>query len=261
MATSTKLTTAIVASNKAITTDIYRLRLIAPQISAGGQPGQFVMLGLEGNDPLLRRPFSLHLVTDEQVWLMYKVVGKGTALMAQLRSGQQVSLLGPLGQGFRPQGNNHCLVGGGLGIAPLLFLARELKKNSLPKTTISVLLGGRQKNELLAQEDFAKICAVTVATDDGSAGQHGFVTELLAEKTDTSLQVYSCGPEPMMRKVATLCQDKGWPCQVSLESHMACGMGACLGCAIKKGITMIDEKKYAHVCKDGPVFEAKKIWV
>ncbi len=253
---------ATLLANEMIAPEIHRMELHAPGISGVAQPGQFVMLGLSGLDPLLRRPFSIHQCTDNSITLLYKVVGKGTTAMAQMGAPQQVSLLGPLGNGFQPalEATHHCLVGGGLGIAPMLFLANHIRK-SQPNAGVTILLGGRNKQELLAQEEFAPLGNLQVATDDGSAGLHGFVSELLENIDRKDMHVYTCGPLPMMKVVAEICRKKSWLCQVSLESHMACGMGACLGCAVEKAELRPNEKKYVHVCKDGPVFNASLLWL
>ena len=255
------LENAEIRGNSEIAPGIYRMQLAAPIIGGCCQAGQFVMVGLPYADPLLRRPFSIHQMSSTSVTIIYKVVGKGTQIMAGLGQGHKLSLLGPLGNGFSVQGTNHCLVGGGLGIAPLLALAEKISKSGKNASgPVHILLGGRNSGELLARDAFAELGEVEVATDDGSTGHHGLVTELLQQKGEKEMQVYCCGPQPMMRAVASICREKGWACQVSLESHMACGMGACLGCAVAKAATAEGEKQYAHVCKDGPVFNAGEIW-
>jgi len=254
---------AEVLRQEQLTPEIFRLTLRAPEIAANARPGQFVMIRTSlGYDPLLRRPLSIHqTIGNSQVQLLYKVVGKGTRLLAAMTPGRQVHLTGPLGHGFELAGRQAvCLVGGGMGIAPLYFLAREiLRTTSLPKCI--VLLGARNAAELgPLPRDFMDIGAsqTYLATDDGSLGHHGYVAELLPLHLAPNLQwtVYTCGPQPMMKGVAGHCRKQGWECQVSLETMMACGVGACLGCAIPRADL---SGPYLHVCKDGPVFQAAEV--
>ncbi len=256
------LETAKILENEVVGQDTLRMLLQAPRLCAAAQPGQFVMVAVsqQSTDPLLRRPLSIHQAENGVVSLLYRVVGKGTRLMAQMRSSEDVSLLGPLGNGYAISSSaHHCLVGGGLGVAPLLFLASEIRRR-LPDEPLSILLGGRSAQELLAVADFQKIAPLLVATDDGSQGLHGLVTDLLAQEVEGPATIYTCGPTPMMKGVSVLARDRGWSCQVSLETMMACGMGACLGCTVQRPGFDETEKKYLHVCKDGPVFEAGEIW-
>lgn len=254
---------AEVLRQEQLTPEIFRLTLRAPEIAANARPGQFVMIRTSlGYDPLLRRPLSIHqTIGNKQVQLLYKVVGKGTRLLAAMTPGRQVHLTGPLGHGFELAGRQAiCLVGGGMGIAPLYFLAREILRTTSPPKCI-VLLGARNAAELgPLPRDFMDIGAsqTHLATDDGSLGHHGYVAELLPLHLDPNLQwtVYTCGPQPMMKGVAGHCRKQGWECQVSLETMMACGVGACLGCAIPRADL---SGSYLHVCKDGPVFQADEV--
>lgn len=242
--------------------DLYRLTFLAPDLAAAARPGQFVMLRAgEGRDPLLRRPLSIHQVTASGwVQVLIKVVGKGTRLLAALAPGQTVDVVGPLGNCFDLHtGRRLCLIGGGVGIAPLYFLARELQRNN-PPAAVLPLLGARTAAELrpLADDFVALGLDPRLATDDGTLGHHGLVTELMAEALAgaTAVMVYCCGPYPMMRAVARICRENGWSCQVSLETMMACGISACLGCAIPAADL---SGPYKHVCKDGPIFDAKEV--
>ena len=238
----------------------YRLTFDSPLISASARPGQFVMVrtGL-GKDPLLRRPFSIHQTSREgRLQLYFKVVGMGTDILSRVKEGEMVSIFGPLGNGYRidPLAAS-VIVGGGLGIAPLLFLVKE---NCRLKKVIGddiIILGAREKAELeplLA--DFKRFgLSLLTATDDGSHGHHGFVTEVFESlKLPDRCIVYCCGPEPMMDGIRQLCKPQGISCQVSVESVMACGMGACLGCSkpAKNGT-------YTHVCLNGPVYDAEEL--
>lgn len=247
--------------------DIVRLDLEAPEIAGAAAPGRFVMAACGANrDPLLRRPISVHdCPGDGRLALLIRVVGRGTALLAGLREGDSLSLIGPLGHGFgpAPADGDVALVGGGIGAAPLLFLARHLLAQG---RTPTILLGAACAVEArIFQRDFLALgCPVQVSTDDGSLGHHGFVTDLLPALQESaplsnlhpphSSKIYTCGPLPMMAGVARFCAERGIVCEVSLETGMACGLGACLGCAAPA-----PGGGYRHVCKDGPVFNASEV--
>jgi dihydroorotate dehydrogenase electron transfer subunit len=255
---------ATLIKNELLTEDIVRMTMLAPSMAANAKPGQFVTIKIgRGHDPLLRRPFSIHQVNtnDGTMQVVFKVLGKGTKALAELRAGALVDMVGPLGNHFRP-GEAMCLVGGGLGIAPLLFLAQTLRAQALPPN-LTIILGARNKGELSAiSAGFAALdLQVHLATDDGSLGHHGLVTELIPDLLNDgkSWLICSCGPYPMMRAVAGLCNSHGWPCQVSLETMMACGISACLGCTVEASTTNSKSGPYLHVCKDGPVFFAGDI--
>jgi len=247
-----------------ITGDVVRLTLSAPEIAAVARPGQFVMVQTTpGMDPLLRRPFSIHQISsDGRLQILFKVVGKGTQWLARIRAGEHLSVLGPLGNGFAVGAPEMaCLIGGGMGIAPMLFLASHFlhvsrsKKDSLvlPK----VILGARNREELEPLvRDFQNLgVEVLAATDDGSFGHHGLVTDVLQKINLSPLfTVYCCGPRPMMAAISHLCRQENRACQVSVETVMACGMGACLGCAVP-----LKDGGYAHACSDGPVFAAERL--
>ncbi len=236
---------------------ILLLAILAPEIAKAALPGQFCMLHAgspETTDPLLRRPFSIHYADGDTIFFLYRVVGKGTRLIAAMRPGDVIRILGPLGCGFSISAETkNILVGGGLGTAPLFFLAR-----SLPREGTTIMLGAKTSGELARADAFLPHAEkVFLSTDDGSLGQHGLVTELLAGHIQRTLctgflpLVSACGPWPMVRAVAHLCHINGIPCQVSLEARMACGTGLCLGCAIPRS-----GGGYLHVCTDGPVLDA-----
>lgn len=244
--------------------DVVRLTVHSPRIAASARPGQFVMLKTSSVlDPLLRRPFSISQTIDNDcIQIVFKILGKGTKLLAESKIGQPVDIVGPLGKGFRAEGQIPvCLVGGGMGIAPLLFLAREIVEN-MKSAQLFVFLGARNATELKPfDDDFNRLgLHPFLATDDGSLGHHGLVTELMTaqfSEHSVDFRVVSCGPYPMLKAVATLCRGWQWPCEVSLETIMACGMGACLGCAIPRAEKLGDG--YLHVCSDGPVFDAEAV--
>jgi dihydroorotate dehydrogenase electron transfer subunit len=242
-----------------LTPEVYRLSLHAPRIAEHAQPGQFVMVRAGSTlDPLLRRPFSIHKTTgDGLVTILFKVIGKGTGLLAAASEGMVLDIIGPLGRGFDMTGAGpYCMIGGGMGIAPLYFLASRLMRAGRQPHNPPILLGAQTQAELmLLAEEFTDLgYSVLTATDDGSLGHHGFVTELLDDILSEVRQVYVCGPMPMMRTVALKCRAAGAACQVSLETHMACGLGACLGCTFPAS-----SGGYLHVCRDGPVCSAEEV--
>jgi dihydroorotate dehydrogenase electron transfer subunit len=237
-----------------------RLTLHSPQVASVAQPGQFVMVkaGL-GKDPLLRRPFSLHqVVSGGTIQIYFKVVGKGTEILAEVNQHQQLSVLGPLGRGFRIDAERPAvIVAGGLGVAPMLFLAGELCRKKTSTGDDLLLLGARQRGELEPLlGDFRELgLNLLCSSDDGSLGRPGFVTDLLqTENIAAESLVYACGPEPMLARTVAICRSKSLACQVSVETSMACGMGACLGCN-RHGA----DGSYTHVCLDGPVYDAEEL--
>lgn len=242
------------------------ITVYSPDISDVAKPGQFVMVKTTDqsiNDPLIRRPFSIHQATGNEFSFVFKIVGRGTKLLADKKKSESLSIVGPLGNNFTvAEKGNHYLVGGGMGIAPLYFLAEHVKKIS-PKKNIVAMLGSRTAQEFKIFSNFLNIEGIPlkISTDDGSTGHHGLVLDLLEETVAEEGEgtVYCCGPFPMMQAIAKFCKDKKMNCQASLETIMACGIGACLGCAVAGSDIMRHD--YIHVCKDGPVFEADKIWM
>lgn len=232
------------------------------------QPGQFVMVKIDsGFAPLLRRPFSIHRLIDPGdgsagIELLYKMVGPTTDQMGGLRPGETLSLLGPLGRGFivPPEPSRTALVGGGIGIAPLVFLASRLIAAGHGTDGIRVFLGGRSVADLLCVDDFSEMgLRVSTTTDDGSAGETGLVTGPLERALSAGeiQRVYACGPVGMLKGVAFLAEKYKVACQVSIETIMACGMGACMGCAVKSKDPL--EDRCRHACLDGPVFDIGQI--
>lgn len=251
---------ATLISNEPLGNSIFRLTLDAPEIAGAAAPGQFIMVRVtDGCDPLLRRSFSIHKSTaDGLITILFKVLGRGTALLSKVRSGELIDCLGPLGFGFPLKRNgNICLVGGGMGIAPFYYLAEKMISQRQRTGDDLVLLGARNRAELelFANEFTALGYTVKTATDDGSLGHHGFVPELMDEALSLKKinRVYSCGPFPMMKSVAMKTMKAGVECFVSLEANMACGLGACLGCAVP------GTDGFIHVCQRGPVLAASKV--
>ena len=246
-----------IAFNREVLSGTFLMGLIAPEIVAEARPGQFVMIRVSaGSDPLLRRPFSIcGTRKDRLLLILYKVVGQGTSILSRTMEGEQLSVLGPLGTGFElpDTGRAPILVAGGMGTAPLLFLAQAMGPEDL-----TFLAGYRSKEEVLDIDEIGfSGMNISIATDDGSFGHPGLVTELLEAHLKTSedrgFEIYTCGPMPMIRQVASLALSSEISCQVSLETTMACGLGACQGCVVKSASP---EQTYIHVCKDGPVFHA-----
>ncbi len=247
----------------------HRLRLRVPEWP-GFLPGHFVMLspGAVGaaprSDPLLPRPMAVYRAAGELVEILYKRTGRGTALLAEARAGERVRLVGPLGRPFPLPlpGERALLVGGGTGIASLYELARRLASDSEPQASggqapardgeCVVLLGARRASDLMGRGDFEALgLPLRIATEDGSAGERGLVTELLEGELarGAAARVYACGPTPMMRRCGELAAARGAAAVASLENHMACGFGVCLGCAVP-----LRSGGFALVCRDGPVF-------
>ena len=245
----------------------YRMGFGCDQGVSGADPGQFLMVRLDGQQsPLLRRPFSIHRVIAEKgrmigFEILYKVVGDGTALLAGAGQGDVMDVLGPLGKSFavHPAHKTVFYVAGGIGVAPFLFLADRMSAAGFDMSRVSLFLGGRTDGDLLCVADFKSLgLSPLLTTDDGSRGRKGLVTGPLSEAIRTSRpdMLYACGPLPMLREVMSIAARHDLPCQVSIETMMACGMGACLGCAVEG--TSVDTP-YRHACIDGPVFDAKEI--
>jgi dihydroorotate dehydrogenase electron transfer subunit len=247
-----KQLSASVTSSTPIMPGICLMWLEAPGIASLARPGQFVMVKC-GEDNLLRRPFSIHQVDDEKssLALLFQVVGRGTDWLSKRQPGASIDILGPLGNGFNifPASRNLLLVGGGIGMAPLPFLAREARKLGL---STSMCLGTATANEPL-RNLMPSDTKCAVATEDGSFGHCGFITELLPEYIDRADQLFACGPSPMYRAMAEMPQLKDKPVQVSLEARLGCGFGVCYGCTVKT------KQGLKQVCKDGPVFELDDI--
>jgi len=248
-----------------VATGIFRLQLRPYGPVRHVEPGRFFMLGIGlGHDPLLRRPLS-HLrtvTTDEGILAMeflYEVRGRGTEILSRLRPPRILSFIGPLGRGWRldPRPERVILVGGGLGMVPLYAAALALALRRTPAAEF--IFGARTGRGLvLAQELRPLVKELTLCTEDGCVGEKGLATESLSRALDRGAgkpaQVLACGPRPMLKEVARLAAERGLPCQVSLEARMACGMGACLTCAVG-GVAGHN----LRVCKDGPVFAAEEI--
>lgn len=241
----------------ALGASLFRMELSLPSICRKARSGQFLHIACgEGN--LLRRPISICDINagSGRMTIVFEAKGAGTRWLSRRTAGEPIDVLGPLGNGFDIEalGSAPVLIGGGIGVPPMLMTAKECAKNGASVRTIA---GARDRAHVILEADFS-IFRPIICTDDGSYGRHGFVTDALKELLPSATGIAACGPKPMLRAVAQLAKSAGLPCQVSMEERMGCGIGACLVCACelkdKDGST-----KYGHVCKDGPVFQAEEV--
>lgn len=242
--------TAEILSNEAVAEKIFRLTLDAPELAEISRAGQFVHVKI-ADELTLRRPFGIASAINGRVKIFYRVIGRGTEILSQKHVGELLEVLGALGNGFTARNGKILLVGGGMGLAPLLCAAEKFNSD--------VLIGGRTADEVIFWQNEFKTHAKTIfiTTDDGSYSKKGFVTDFLPEilaSDENYAAIYTCGPEIMMRGVAKLANEKNLPCEVSFERRMACGLGACLSCSID---TLDGRKK---VCKNGPIFDFRKVF-
>ncbi|MBU0478750.1 dihydroorotate dehydrogenase electron transfer subunit [bacterium] len=266
-----------IIENKKVSSNCYRMTFESKEIACRVKPGQFLHIKCSDTyDPLLRRPISVHSIENNVIGILYKVIGRGTGLLSKKTSGDTIDVIGPLGNGFDYQLVSNCqlpiLVGGGIGIAPLYFLAQRLVERG---SNITVLIGADTKYNILCVDELKKLdCKVKVSTDDGSAGISGTVVDLLKNELipanskfkiqNAKFKIFTCGPVPMLKQVNQLASKYNVSSQVSLERQMACGVGACMGCSIKIRNPKSEIRKnkmfdYKQVCKDGPVFDIKEI--
>ncbi len=249
--------------NESVGSCYYRLGIACHDKYLDATPGQFVMLGISDSYYFsLRRPFSIHRLIMERgkingIEILYKVAGKVTKIFSKYKEGDTINVLGPLGKGFSIPGPVEpvFIVGGGIGVAPMLFLADCLLKKNIDPSLCYVFMGGRTSEDILLADEFKSLgMNALVATDDGGAGHQGPVTDILENgiRKNSPGVIYACGPPGMLKKVSTISKKYSLPCQVSMETVMACGMGACLGCATKHKT----DDRYLHMCMDGPVFDS-----
>ena len=242
--------------------DFFRFTIDAPALGRAARPGQFVMVKVsEGAFPLLRRPLGIHDASEGGIELFFKVAGQGTGLLSRKKPGDRLDILGPLGKGFTvsaaAKGQTAYLVGGGRGIAPLYFLARELVRAGARPV---VLYGGRCLADIPLRSRFEEAgVEFLCSTDDGSFGFAGFVTDLAARELarEKPAVVYACGPDPMMKALAAITAKHGLPAEFSLESVMGCGIGACWGCVHR--IRNESGDGWVKICEEGPVFPGERI--
>ena len=252
--------------NDALGNGYYRLGLRCPTDLSKAKPGQFIMLQVDpGRDPLLKRPFSIHRMISPGppavVEILYKSVGRGTALLSRCQPGTPTEILAPLGKGFKVAANLRriYIAAGGIGVAPMAFLVDQLLARGYRSEQLVVFLGASTRDDLVGGDGFRQQgLQIHYTTDDGSAGDQCLITDPLAlavARTPPDL-LLACGPNPMLACVIGIAEAHGLPCQISVEAHMACGVGACLGCAVP---TRNGPSSYLHVCLNGPVFPADAI--
>jgi dihydroorotate dehydrogenase electron transfer subunit len=266
---------ASIVFNRRVSTAYRHLGLRAPDFPSVFRAGQFVMVRPPWvGDPLLPRAFSIYRISGPSgvpapdapppmVEILYKVLGKGTQYLAQMEPGQEMDLLGPQGNSFAPpaEGGVAVLVAGGIGVPPIAALAAEICHRPSALDHLEVFLGGRTSEDILCLKDFEEAGAsVRITTEDGSLGIRGLVTDLLdpflPTRPASRFALYTCGPPGMLAAVARLSAERGVFCQVSVEANMACGFGACMGCAVE---VEAEERMYKLVCTDGPVFDSREI--
>ncbi len=235
-----------------LTGTIFDFRLKNQALAEITKPGQFVQVLVPSKT--LRRPISVCDVEGDTIRLVFEIRGEGTEILSQTKVGEFINMIAPLGKGFTIDSDKKTIfIGGGIGVPPMLYSAKQVGKNAI------VINGFRNKDAVILEEDFQKsVGRLIITTDDGSYGIHGFVTQPLQEHIKNAEMICACGPMPMLKNIAKTAKENNVPCQVSLEQRMACGVGACLGCA---AAVLDDDGKqtYRHVCKDGPVFNAEEV--
>lgn len=242
---------ATLIKKEEIAKDIFDFVLECPTLAKKAKAGQFAHIAIPGKT--LRRPISICDATEKTLRIVFQVKGEGTKILSQSKVGDEIDILAPLGHGFEiPENKKIAFIGGGIGVPPMLYSAKKAD-NAI------AILGFRNKDAIILTEDFEEVCEkVYITTDDGSAGIHGFTTDVLKEIVNNVDLVCACGPTPMLKAIAQICKDNSKPCQVSLEERMGCGIGACLVCACKT----LDKKgntEHSHVCKKGPVYNAEEV--
>lgn len=244
--------------------DIFKFSVMAPSIVKEAKPGSFIEIRIsEHLEPFLRRPISIYNLDKEKGILefIFQVKGRGTELLAKIEVGKSIDILGPIGFGtFKYQDYEKiAIIGGGIGVFPLYELAKCAKSEGKNVTTY---LGYRSKDFVLLEQEFAEVSdQLILATDDGSYAQKGFIIDYLKRDVEKGKveAIYACGPLPMLKAVQKLAIERDIACQISLEEKMACGLGVCLGCAVKTAKSSKEDPMYWHVCKAGPVFNAKDV--
>lgn len=244
--------------------DIFKYSVKAPNIVKEAKPGNFIEIRVtDQTEPFLRRPISIYNLDRENGILefIFQVKGKGTEILAKREVGKEIDMIGPIGYGTFKYENyqNIAIIGGGIGVFPLYELAKCAKEDN---KNVSTYLGFRSKDFVVIEKEFKEVSnKLVVTTDDGSYAEKGFAINYLKEdiEADKVDAIYACGPLPMLKAVQKLAMGKDIPCQISLEEKMACGLGVCLGCAVKTAKSSADNPEYWHVCKAGPVFNAKDV--
>ena len=256
-----KKVNAVIHSQEKLAEGIYSMWLDAPEMAKAAVPGQFIAVYTNDQSKLLPRPISICEADKEngRLRIVYRIAGAGTKEFSALTAGDTIDVLGPLGNGFPLlEGKKAFLIGGGIGIPPMLQLAKALNEINGSEMVQSVI--GYRDSHMFLKEEFEAYGLVTVATEDGSVGTKGNVLDAIRENDLKADVIYACGPTPMLRALKAYSQEKGIPCYLSLEEKMACGIGACLACTCQT--KDVDEHSQVHnkrICKDGPVFLAEDI--
>lgn len=243
---------------------ILKFSVQADEIVNTAKPGNFIEIRVNGDiEPFLRRPISIYNMDREKGILefIFQVKGKGTTILSKRNEGELIDIVGPLGFGTFKYSSyeNLAIIGGGIGVFPLYELAKNAKNEN---KNVNTYLGFRNKDLVVLENEFEQVSnQLTITTDDGSYAHKGFAIDFLKEDIEAGKidSIYACGPLPMLRAVRELAIEKNIPCQISLEERMACGLGVCLGCAVKTAKSPKDAPEYWHVCKAGPVFQAKDV--
>lgn len=244
--------------------DIYHFKIKAPEIVKAAKPGNFIEIRVSDTTaPFLRRPISIYHLDQEKglVEFIFQTKGEGTKILTKKEVGDTIDVLGPLGFGTFKYGTHQkiAVIGGGIGVFPLYELCYSASKEG---KNINTYLGFRNKDYVVLEKEFEDVSdKLVITTDDGSYGESGFAINFLKEdiKKEKPDGIYACGPLPMLKAVRELAIEENIPCQISLEERMGCGIGACLGCAVKTAKSPKEAPEYWHVCKGGPVFEAKEV--
>ena len=249
-----------VVSQNILVEGIYSLWVEAAELVKAAHSGQFVSVYTADPSRLLPRPISICDLDKEKglLRLVYRVAGEGTRQLSCLEEGDTVDILGPLGNGYELKSETPLLLGGGIGIPPMLRLAKELRESGVSKENLKVVLGYRDEAFLL--EDFQEIATVYITSDTGSIGIKGNVLDGVREHGISTDMIFTCGPTPMLRAIKTYAEENGIKAQLSLEERMACGVGACLACVCES--KDIDDHSKVHnkrICKDGPVFYSEEV--
>ncbi len=246
---------AVIINQERLAPGIYSMWLHTDKISSTAQAGQFIGVYCRDGSRLLPRPISICEIDrpDQAVRIVYRVAGKGTAEFSKMRTGMPLNLIGPLGNGFPSTTQKAFLIGGGIGIPPMLQLAKDLACEK------QIVLGYKDKHTFLSKQ-FEEYGPVSIATEDGSVGTAGNVLDAIQKEKLTADVIYACGPMPMLKVLKGYAKEQGIGCWISLEEHMACGVGACLGCVCrsthKDAHTHVKNKR---ICTEGPVFAAEEV--
>lgn len=259
-----KMMLAKLVKKEQLKSDIFKFSVEAPEIVKDAKQGHFIEIRVTDNvEPFLRRPISIYNIEKEKGILefIFQVKGKGTEILSKKTEGGLIDIVGPLGYGTFKYDNyqNIAVIGGGIGVFPLYELSKNAKNDG---KNVNIYLGFRNKDFVVLENEFKSVSdKLVITTDDGTYAEKGFAIDFLKQDVEMGKIdcIYACGPLPMLKAVRNYAIEKNIPCQISLEEKMACGMGVCLGCAVKTAKSSQDNPEYWHVCKAGPVFEAKEV--